>query len=70
MLSKLPESDVHLIVQALDLLLASKQDALKKVTECGPALTPQDFGIPQIFGLMDKIDYLMVPDELKCEVSA
>ena len=69
MLNKLSESEVHLIVQALDLLLASKQDAYRKVAECGHALTPQDFGIPQIFGLMGKIDDLMVPDKLESGVS-
>ena len=70
MLNKLSDSEVHLIVQALDLLLASKQDAFRKVAECGHpftpgnlALTPQDFGIPQIYGLIGKIDGLMVPNE-------
>lgn len=77
MLNKLSESEVHLIVQALDLLLASKQDAFRKVAECGHAFTPenfaftpQDFGIPQIFDLMGKIDGLMVSDELESGVSA
>jgi len=74
--NKLSDSEVHLIAQALDLLLASKQDAFRKVAECGHpftpenrALTPQDFGIPQIFCLMGKIDGLMVLDELESGVS-
>ena len=76
MLNKLSESEVHLIVQALDLLLASKQDAFRQVAECGHpftpenfAFTPQDFGIPQIFDLMGKIDGLVVLDELESGVS-
>ena len=76
MLNKLSDSEVHLIVQALDLLLASKQDAFRKIAECGHpftpenlALTPQDFGIPQIYGLIGKIDGLVVLDELESGVS-
>jgi hypothetical protein len=70
MLNPLSESEVHLIVQALDLLLASKQDAFTKVVDCCPALTPQDFGIPQIFGLMAKIDDATLLDNPESGVPA
>ncbi|MHB8914979.1 MAG: hypothetical protein ACYC4K_04105 [Thiobacillus sp.] len=77
MLHKLSETEIHLLVQALDLLLASKQDAFRQVSEGGLAViplhltfTPHDFGIPQIFDLMGKIDGLVVSDELESGVPA
>ena len=63
------ESEVHLLVQGLDMLLVSKRDALRKVAQCQPVLTPQDFGIPQISALIAKIDGAMVLDEPESGVS-
>lgn len=70
------ESEVNLITQGLDLLLAEKQEAHRWADESYRyggseiAYTESDFGIPQIIALQGKIDGAMVVDEPESEVSA
>ena len=70
------ESEVNLIVQGLDLLLAEKQEAHRWADESYRyggseiAYTESDFGIPQIMALQGKIDGVTVSDEPESEVSA
>ena len=70
------ESEVNLIIQGLDLLLAGKREAHRWADESyryggsGIAYTESDFGIPQIIALQGKIDGVTVLDEPESEVSA
>ena len=70
------ESEVNLITQGLDLLLAEKQEAHRWADESYRyggseiAYTESDFGIPQIIALQGKIDGAMVLDEPESKVSA
>lgn len=70
------ESEVNLITQGLDLLLAEKQEAHRWADESYRyggseiAYTESDFGIPQIIALQGKIDGAMVLNEPESEVSA
>lgn len=64
------ESEVHLIVQGLDLLLAIKREAFSKIADSHPVFTNHDFGIPQIVALQSKIVRAMVLRESESEVSA
>ena len=56
------EDEVQLLVQGLDLLLASKREAFRQVaprdSDGGPpaVFAERDFGIPQIIDLQAKID--------------
>ena len=70
------ESEVNLIAQGLDLLLAEKQEAHRWADESyryggsDIAYTESDFGIPQIIALQGKIDGVSASDEPESEVSA
>ena len=70
------ESEVNLIAQGLDLLLAEKQEAHRWADESYRyggseiAYTESDFGIPQIIALQGKIDGAMVLNEPESEVSS
>ena len=70
------ESEVNLIVQGLDLLLAEKREAHRWADESYRfggseiAYTENDFGIPQIMALQGKIDGATVLDEPESKVSA
>lgn len=70
------ESEVNLITQGLDLLLAEKQEAHRWADELyryggsDIAYTESDFGIPQIIALHGKIDGANVLDEPESEVPA
>ncbi len=70
------ESEVNLIAQGLDLLLADKREAHRWADESYRyggseiAYTESDFGIPQIMTLLGKIDGALVLDEPESEVLA
>ena len=70
------ESEVNLITQGLDLLLAEKREAHRWADESYRfggseiAYIESDFGIPQIFALQGKIDGVTASDEPESEVSA
>jgi hypothetical protein len=70
------ESEVNLITQGLDLLLAEKREAHRWADESYRyggsviAYAEIDFGIPQIIALQGKIDGVTVLDEPESEVSA
>ena len=70
------ESEVNLITQGLDLLLAEKREAHRWADESYRyggsviAYAESDFGIPQIIALQWKIDGVTVLVEPESEVSA
>lgn len=70
------ESEVNLIVQGLDFLLAEKREVHRWADESYRyggseiAYTESDFGIPQIMALQGKIDGATVLDEPESEVSS
>lgn len=70
------ESEVNLITQGLDLLLAEKREAHRWADESYRfggseiAYTESDFGIPQIMVLQGKIDGATVSGEPESEVSS
>lgn len=70
------EDEVQLLVQGLDLLLASKREAFRQVgrgdSDGGrlAAFAERDFGIPQIIDLQAKIDGVAVLGEPESGVSA
>ena len=70
------ESEVNLIIQGLDLLLAEKREAHRWADESYRyggseiAYTESDFGIPHIMALQGRIDGALVLNEPESEVSA